>query len=181
MLMLCWCWADMQRPLKVLELLWDVHIDLRQKKKMHVDYVSKQTLPFCKTRIPHVSKMEATNPKRSMIRRIRVTHLLSLFSHKYLRWEKRVKWKQNTNHKPQNSVYISLQKFSVLFTAAVVHFIDQWSNLKTYYLDTWPENESMNPYWFKRWVILYFSNFKIFILASLLQDDLVNLEICSFK
>lgn len=42
--------------------------------------------------------------------------------------------------KPQNIVYIYLQKFSVVFTAAVAHFVDQWSNLKMYSLDTRPEN-----------------------------------------
>lgn len=39
------------------------------EEEMQAEYVSKQILPFCRTRIPQVSKMEASNPNKPMIRK----------------------------------------------------------------------------------------------------------------
>lgn len=84
--------------------------------------------------------MEATNPNRSMIKKNQ-SYVSAVFIYSQtVKVQQKGLMKTKYKYKPQSIVYISLQNFSVVFTATVAHFIDQWSYLKMYYLDTRPES-----------------------------------------
>lgn len=110
---LCWCWADVQRSLKVLELLWGVHRDLWNRKKCKL--IMCQNKPFfsVKPGYHRYLKWKQPNQTGQWSRRIRVLTAFAIFiySQTVKLWEKGL---MKTKYKPQTTeycLYISSELF----------------------------------------------------------------------